>query len=124
MNQRAIVVFVGSELVDGASWYARFLEPGFVHCFVLIESSDRWIKLEGSYGVLRVTQLDLNDDVHEHYMRYVSEGATLVKTDVSSMALISPFMARTCVGVIKSALGLRSLAVTPFQLYKHLRSLK
>lgn len=128
MTHRAVVVFLGRELVDGAAWWSWFLKPGFIHCFVLlaINGDERWIKIEGIYGRLRVTQIPLGDDEREHYVRYVARGATVIKTDVQSEMLIWPLMngeinVRTCVSVIKSLLGIRSWAVTPWQLYKHLR---
>ena len=127
MSQRAIVVFLSKDMVDDPAWYARWLKPGFVHCFVLVKSeSNQWIKLEGVNGRLHVTQLALDEDAHGHYMRYVNRDATIVKIDVRSdmtlprRRLPHLFVSGTCVGLIKSVLGIRSWAITPWQFYKYL----
>lgn len=117
MSQRAIVVFLGIDLVDDPAWYARWLKPGFIHCFVLIATDGKWIKLEGKSGALSISILGWINDVEWHYRR---QGAVTVKTTVQLNALRSPFVARTCVGLIKSVLGIRSFAVTPWQLYQNL----
>lgn len=117
MSRRAVVVFLGTELVDGPAWYARWLKPGFVHCFMLIHSRGRWwIKVEGKFGMPCVSCVELSN-VASHYRQ---QGATVVETTVSHEKALSLLVARTCVGLIKAFLGIRSMAVTPFGLYKHI----
>lgn len=118
MTQRAVVVFLGRDLVDGLPSFLFWLKPGFVHCFVLLKSRSGWVKVETRYGVVRVTQLGEFDDVVAHYR---DQGATVVDTTVTGEASLSPFVVRTCVGLVKSMLGIRSFSLTPWQLYKHLR---
>jgi len=117
MTQRAVVVFLGRELVDSAAWWGRLLNPGFVHCFVLLQTSIGWIKLETRYGVVKVTQLDEFDDIVSHYS---NQGATVVDTTVYAQSALSPFVVRTCVGMVKAMLGIKSFGLTPWQLYKYL----
>jgi hypothetical protein len=122
MHQRtqcAVVVFCGNELVHDPSWYVRLLKTGFVHCFMLIKSGNKWIKIEGANGMVSITYLGQIRDVAEHYR---SQGAICVetRTTLTYRANRYPFVPRTCVGLIKSVLGIRSMALTPFQLYKHI----
>lgn len=116
MTQRAVVVFLGRGLVDGSAWWSRLLKPGFVHCFVLIESSG-WVKIETRYGAVKVAQLGEFDDICAHYR---DQGAVVVDTVVSGKSVLSPCVVRTCVGLVKAMLGIRSLSATPWQLYKYL----
>ena len=112
-----MVVFLGKELVDGPAWYARWFKQGFVHCFVLVHSGgNRWIKIEGKFGTPCFSCVGLNN-VASHYR---DQGATIVDTTVSRERALSPVVVRTCVGLVKAVLGVRSTALTPFQLYKHI----
>lgn len=117
MRTRAIVVFLGKELVGGAAWYTRFLKAGFVHCFVLIDSHGKWVKLEGRNGRMEVTYLGMFLEPISHYR---NQGAVVVETVTSEKPIKAPLVARTCVGLIKAVLGSGSWAITPRQLYKHL----
>lgn len=116
MTQRAVVVFVGRELVDGPPWWSFILKPGFLHCFVLIESRG-WVKVELRYGSVRITQLGEFDDIVGNYE---SQGATVVDTVVTEQSANLPMIIRSCVGLIKVMAGIRSFSFTPWQLYKHL----
>lgn len=109
----ALVVFLGMELVDRPAWWARFLKPGFVHCFVLVESNGQWIKVEGQNGGVRIVLAGLIDA--DHYRR---QGAIVVEAMVMETAAL--LTERTCVGLCKAVLGIRSWALTPWQLYQHL----
>lgn len=119
MTQRALVVFLGRDLVDGARWWSRLLKPGFVHCFFLLQERN-WIKIEGRRGSVKLTQLGQEpiDVIASHYRE---QGATVIETAVSTEAVRLPFVARNCVGLVKAMLGVRSFSLTPWQLYKHLR---
>lgn len=114
----SIVVFIGSDLIEGGSWYGRFLKEGFVHCFVLIQSNEKWIKIDGHRGKMIVKYIGNVSDLESHYR---NQGATVVNTIVRDRPLLSPMVARNCVGLIKCILGIRSFAFTPWQLYKHLK---
>lgn len=118
MTQKAVVVFLGSELVEGASWWSRLLKPGFIHCFVLLQDM-HWVKIEGRHGAVRVTQLGEHQsgNVVSHYR---AQGAIVVETIVYAKSVRAPFVARTCVGLVKAMLGIKSFSLTPWQLYKHL----
>ena len=111
---KAVVVFLGKKSVDDPAWYARWLKPGFVHCFVLVEKQGEWVKVEGARGKLDVTYLGKISDAAAYY-----EGTT-VATTVRYESLRSPWIVGSCVGLTKSVLGIRSFALTPWQLYKYL----
>lgn len=113
MSQRAVVVFLGHDLFDGHVWWARWLKNGFVHCFVLVESNG-WIKIEYQYGAVKVTQLGEFADIVAHYR---DQGAIVVSTMVSTDPIRSPVLVRTCVGLVKEILGVKSFSLTPWQLF-------
>ena len=113
---KAVVVFLGQKSVDDPAWYARWLKTGFVHCFILVESEGYWIKLEGTNGIVHVS---LASPFNDHYR---DQWATVIETPVADGPIRCPLVARTCVGLIKSVLGIRAFALTPWQLYKYLES--
>ena len=112
----AVVVFLGEELVDNPAWYTRWLKPGFIHCLVLVESKGQWIKIEGQNGMVCIALAGSFNNVAKHYS---NQGATVVVTNVD-VNLMFPLVERTCVGLTKAVLGIRSWALTPWQLYQHL----
>lgn len=116
---RAIVVFLGADLVYGAAWYARLLKPGFVHCFVLLESPAGWIKIEGINGIVKLSLLlgEFNDVI----AYYRAQGATIMETTVrDGSSSWAPLIIGSCVGTIKSVINSSSWALTPFGLYRYL----
>lgn len=124
MNQRAIVVFLGEDLVERVPWYFRWLKRGFVHCFVLVElmeSKGNWIKIEGKHGVMSVKFAGFFESLDKTMSYYRDQGAVVVSLDVKRDPLRLPFVERTCVGLIKAVLGIQLPLITPWQLYKHLR---
>jgi hypothetical protein len=119
MHQRAMVVFLGKELVELSAWYARWLKPGFAHCFMLIESDGNWIKLEGRKGTIGIKFLGKFTE-KEQADHYRDQGALVVEAIINDEAIKFPLVERTCVGLIKSVLGIASPLLSPWQLYKHL----
>ena len=112
---RALVVFHDA----GNHVLSRFLKEGFRHCFVVIKNGDYWIMIDGLKGVPLVEVVAKSDyDLAAHCR---NDGATVVETEQRAVAPRAPYVNSNCVGLVKSVLGVRSIAVTPYGLYKHLR---
>lgn len=113
---RALVVFH-----DGVRHpLGMLMKTGFSHCFVCIEENGLWIQVDGRDGVPLVHYLAQSDgfDLASFYR---DKGFTVVETEQGSSAVLSPLVLRNCVGLVKAVLCIRSFAVTPWQLYRHLR---
>jgi hypothetical protein len=99
---------------------ARFLRPGYRHCFVALVSGGYWIVFDGRAG-----QPDLevaagaDFDLAAFYRRC---GLNVIETSVTRRRPLQPIMLGTCVGAAKRLLGISALlAFTPYGLYQHLR---
>jgi hypothetical protein len=109
---RSLVVFQG----DGVG-IARWLRPGFRHCYAVMLVDGYWIALDGRGGLpdIRVVAgegFDLADFYRDH-------GFTVIEMEAPRHRSRVPFVARTCVGAVKAMIGIKSWALTPRQL--HLR---
>lgn len=112
----AIVVFhdEGSEVHP----ISRFLKPGFRHVFCVVKVGRYWVSLDGRAGVPVVkVETGADFDLAAHYRK---EGLRVVETMQRGLPLRAPFIAYNCVGLVKAALCIRSSAITPWQLYRHL----
>lgn len=114
---RALVVFHDG---GGRRHPLGFLmKKGFSHCFVCMESNGLWMKVDGQQGVPVVGYLTQSEgfDLAGFYR---DRGYTVVETEQRRDAVLSPFALRNCVGLVKAMLCIRSFAVTPRQLYRHM----
>jgi hypothetical protein len=116
---RALVVF--HDNIDGAHPLSRFMKPGFWHCFACVENDGIWLRIDGEKGVPKVAYVTQSDgfDLAEFYRE---QGCTVIETKQRQEPVPSPFILRNCVGMVKAMLCIRSCAVTPWQLYRHLRN--
>lgn len=98
---------------------SRFMRKGFWHCFACVESDGVWLQLDGRAGVPVVRYLTVADgfDLAQFYR---DKGCTVVETEQGKAPSLWPFALRNCVGLVKAFLCIRSAAVTPWQLYRHL----
>lgn len=112
---RALVVFHG----HGCHPLARFLKPGFKHCFVVAEAGDYHVRLDGMDGKPVLDVVCGSDyDLATFYRR---EGYTVVKTSQRRTPPLWPFVPSNCVGLVKAFLCISApFAVTPYALYRHL----
>lgn len=111
---RCLVVFHdhGEHLLD------RFLEPGFRHVFIAVQRKTCWVTVDARAGVPVVEVVALADvDLAAFYR---NEGYIVVDTEQQLEAPRAPFAFANCVGMVKAVLALRSLALTPYQLYRRL----
>jgi len=98
---------------------SRFLKTGFKHCCVVVDDGEYWIKLDSGIGVVMVQCITGSDgfDIAQYYR---DSGYTVVETEQENRTVTFPFIARSCVGMVKQLLGISSFALTPYRLYKHL----
>lgn len=114
---RAIIVFHGRSV---RSW-RRVFKAGFRHCFAVAECGDYWILVDPQEGrpelrVIAGAEFDLRQF-------YQAQGFTAVEIMVGNPIFRLPVMPATCVASVKRIIGLRApLILTPWQLYRRLRS--
>jgi hypothetical protein len=113
---RALAVFH-----DGAGgrkhWAAWLLRPGFKHVFVALAQGDYWITVDARQGVPSVDVVAAS--TYDLAKFYRQQGYTVLETEQRQKPLLSPFAVTNCVGLCKAMLCLRSLAITPYGLYRH-----
>jgi hypothetical protein len=113
---KAIVVF--HDEGSAAHPISRFLKVGFRHVFAAVQVGNYWVSLDGEAGVPVVKVLAAAD--YDLATLYRSHGMTVVETEQRKQPLRAPFISYNCVGLVKALLCIRSLAITPHQLYRHL----
>tara|TARA_R110000822_G_scaffold196789_7_gene334736 strand:- start:2218 stop:2817 length:600 start_codon:yes stop_codon:yes gene_type:complete len=89
------------------------------HVWCAIRDDDRgmWISYDWRQGIPMIRAEAANDfDLAHHYR---SQGHTVVKVQVGDQACLSPIVMNNCVGHVKLIMGIKSWAVTPYQLYQH-----
>lgn len=113
---KALVIFCDGG--EPAHPLAFLLKAGFRHCCVALLSGDYWLLLDGERGVPVFRVLAAGDfDLAGHYRDC---GLAVVEIEQASRPLRAPLVLANCVGFVKAVLCIRSLAVTPFGLYRHL----
>lgn len=100
---------------NGAHPLSWVLKPGFRHVFAAIRSDNCWIVIDSAEGLpfFCATQVD---DLAGFYR---DQGFTVIGIERRE-AIRSLAVPSNCVGLVKASVGIRSWAVTPWQLYKHL----
>ena len=115
MASRALVVFSPTSGTD--DFLTRCLKEGFKHCFVVIDDGTYWIRIDGKAGMPEI-EVAANSS-YDLTSFYRSEGYRVVETYRRNRPMPN-FVLGSCVGTIKAVLGLRSWAVSPWQLYRRL----
>lgn len=112
----AWAAFSGRSMV----WWTRFLSPGFRHCLAVIDDGRRWVVIEPLTTRTEVRRIDraLVPDLPQ---RLAALGLILVPVRARPARRPPTRRPRTCVEVVKRALGLDApLILTPRQLYRRL----
>lgn len=113
----ALAVFRRQREAGGGHPLSRFLD--LQHVFCVLETGNAWTRVDGMDGcpvVAPVAPVDYDLATFYRGMGYVVlEGRT--RTDVPT----PPFVLGNCVGLVKAFIGERCRAVTPTQLFKHLK---
>lgn len=107
----ALVIFSD----HGTHPLSPLLKRGFRHVFCAVRDRDHWCVVDGASGlpVLYVGHGELAE-------WYRDQGYTVVEV-AERRRVRTPLVAATCVGVVKAVVGIRSRAVTPWGLFRHLR---
>ncbi len=95
------------------------LRPGFRHCFCAVRSGAYWIVVDGRQGLPAIEVVaGAETDLAAFYRGL---GYAVAEIAAPAGPPRHAFALATCVGVAKRVLGVRApLALTPYQLWKHL----
>lgn len=113
---RALIVFHD----HGCHWLDPLLRPGFRHVLCAIDDGRYWIQVDGRTG-RPVIEL-LADNTFPLADHYRGQDFTVLDHFCGDDPVTLPLTLTNCVGLVKTTLGIRSLAVTPYQLYRSLTS--
>lgn len=115
---QAVIVFHGR----GQGRWARFLAPGFRHCFVCVLDHARgiWVRIDGRAGIPEFrAEASAAFDLETFY-RAAGFTVIVLENHVPRPPR-TPMMLGTCVGAAKRVIGLHApLVLTPRQLYRRL----
>lgn len=105
---------------DGAWWWTRFFRPGFRHVCAAswFAGTERWVYFNPTRAG---TVIDVLTDAEfgPRFQQLVNDSSAILSVR-SAFARGSTPAACFCVGSIKALLGLRSRALSPLQLFRHL----
>ena len=85
-----------------------------------VRNDDYWIMIDGCEGVPLIQVVAPGDYDLATYFRNM--GVTVIETSQRDTVPRSPFAVANCVGLVKAVLCIRSTAITPYGLYRHLRN--
>lgn len=104
----------------GPAWWARALRPGFRHCYAVSYYSDqeRWVEFNPS-RTGTVIRLWREDEFAARLALLLTESSAVLRVASRGDRLAAPPFV-FCTGSVKALLGIRSLAFTPYQLYRDL----
>ena len=114
-----IVVF--QDHYDGDNRFWDFLtKPGFRHCYAMCMTEFGWLVVDplSSWLEIHVIKEGEGDMVAQAKSDPNSCGVLVQRT--MKREYLPRYLPMTCVGVVKSLLGLKSRAFTPYGLYKNL----
>lgn len=109
----ALVMFNDSG--TGGHPLAPLLKPGFRHTFCAVRDGHYWSIIDYAKGRPEVYVSDI-DDLAGHYS---GRGHTVIAVD-KRPGCVMPVEVVSCVGLVKTVIGIRSFAITPWGLYRHL----
>ncbi len=112
---KALVVFHGSMEHPLSRW----LKTDFQHVFcAVLDINGLWVYCDARGGCPDIKAVSAEEfDIAEFWR---DAGYTVVETETRKLPPRAPFVVANCVGFTKALLGIRSFALTPFQLYKYL----
>jgi hypothetical protein len=114
---KALVVFHDG-LGGRQHWLAPLLKPGFKHVFVALLNGNYWIRVDGCRGIPEVEVVCGAD--YDLAGFYRGKGYTVIETEQGQAPVLAPLVHNNCVGLAKVALCLKSMALTPYGLYRYL----
>lgn len=105
-------------------WWLQFLRRGFRHCFVVMRFSDIWISMDALAHKTEIMRIDLPDSFN--LPQWLESQGDCVVSYPKQPVILKPLWPSffSCVEAVKRSLGLRqSFILTPWQLYKFLKTL-
>jgi len=99
---------------------APLLRRGRRHVWAVVQDVERghWLSYNFKRGVPQIRcEAAADFDMAQFYR---NEGYEVIESEVCDAPSLFPFMLRTCVGLTKHILGIRSWSLTPHQLAQHL----
>lgn len=111
LETQALAIFGDSDLHP----LSRFLKRGFRHVFAAVRHDHYWAVIDGADGLAAIYVAGI-DDLAAHYR---DQGYTVVEIS-ERQRLRTLLMPASCVSLTKAVIGIRSRAITPWQLFKHL----
>ena len=100
-------------------WYYLFLRPGFYHCAVMKAGIAGTIIMNPLHGTWVLDWIP--QDIHEVTRQLLDDPRYRVLViDRPSDARYTRFCWMHCVNAVKACLGIKSSAITPYQLYRDL----
>ena len=94
------------------------LKTGFKHCFCSVASGEYWILIDSRMGLPHVEVV--SHSAYDLKQFYEDQGYTVVAIERGRPTKL-PFIHSNCVGMVKSVLGIKTFAFTPYQLYRSLK---
>lgn len=111
----AIVVFQDSN-AHPLSW---MLKRGFRHVWCATRDGDRgWVSYDWRQGIPSI-RIEAAAD-HDLAAHYRAQGYTVLEIECGTIPSYKPLVLNNCVGHVKLVVGVKSWALSPHQLYKHL----
>lgn len=115
----ALIVFTG----ELAHWLAPLLHPERRHCFAVIPAPS----MTGTSVIVNLTMKGLvlwhaDGEPEDLAPGYEAQGLEVVRVPYRpAERQLLPTVLNNCVGLTKQVIGIRSWALTPDQLYRHIR---
>lgn len=105
---------------EGTAWWSRLLRPGFRHveAAAWFAEQERWVWINPTWRGTAVT-LYREREFDARLGHLVTQAAAVLRAR-SRFARGTTPAAWHCVGAIKALLGLKSCALTPYGLFRHL----
>lgn len=116
---RLWLVFFGE--AEGEPWWCRFLSPGYRHVTACawFDDQQRWVYFNPTRRGT-VILLYREDEFGGRFAQLMASSTAVLRVRSSLSRSSTPF-GWWCTGSIKALLGIRSRALAPRQLYRHLR---
>jgi len=104
------------------TWYTRFLEPGFGHCYMVRWDGFNWLRIRPDLSHCHIEILPVADSASvEDVVR--GNVAVYVEVPAEQARIRIPWLITlaTCTEACKAVLGIRTpLVITPYQLFNYL----
>lgn len=101
----------------GPAWWARFLRPGFRHCYAVSWYADqeRWVEFNPARPGTSI-HLWKAEEFPARLTQMFGEATAILRVASRAERGNAPALA-FCTGELKALLGIRSFALTPYALY-------